>query len=224
MENTGGLLDVSLESAGDFLVLCVSDSGSGIVLNDRQRIFDPFFTTKETGKGTGLGLSVVYNIVENHQGQIIVESEVDVGTTFTLKFPITTESIQEAPETKENSLGTSHILIVEDELAIAELYRECLGLAGYRTTTRPDGVAALTLFKEDPDQFDLVLTDHAMPKMTGESLAEQLLAIRPDLPIVLTTGYIETIDRQRKVDNGIRHYLQKPVNLALLTQTIARYL
>lgn len=224
MEKTGGLLQLSLKRAGESLVLRIKDNGSGISQEDQQNIFDPFFTTKEVGKGTGLGLSVVCRIIENHQAEISVESALDEGTTFTVTFPITTEAIVEEPKHERCMVGTGRILIVEDEPAIAELYQIILESTGYEVTTRENGLAALTLFKEQPNQFDLVLTDQTMPKMTGEELAKQLFTIRPDLPIVLISGYSEMANSEQPLDSGIRQYLQKPVKLRLLTEAVANCL
>lgn len=221
MEEKGGILQISLEKSSESLVLSISDTGYGITQENQQRIFDPFFTTKEVNKGTGLGLSVVYRIIKNHQGNILVDSELGIRTTFTIMLPMTTEAIPVEPPHVDSKEGTGHILIVEDEAVLGQVYKEYLEAVGYETTLLDNGLAALSLFKEQPDQFDLVLTDHAMPKMTGEELANELLSIRPDLPIILATGYNDMTNKEQVQGNGIRQYLAKPVKFGLLTQAIA---
>jgi signal transduction histidine kinase len=221
MEKEGGILQISLEKSAESLILKISDTGCGIRQEAQQMIFDPFFTTKEVGKGTGLGLSVVYRIVENHHGNISLDSDFGIGTTITIDFPITSEVIQVAPPQIDYKGGIGRILIVEDETDIAHIYKEYLEAVGYETTLIDDGLTALNLFKEQPDRFDLVLTDHNMPNMTGEDLAKELLNIRPELPIILATGYNDMLGKNQVQGSGIRQYLLKPVKLGLVAQAIA---
>jgi len=221
MEKNGGILQLSLKKTSESLQLKISDTGCGITQEDQSRIFDPFFTTKEVGKGTGLGLSVIYRILQNHQGNITVESDLGIGTAFTITLPMTTEAIPEEPAYINPKGGTGRILVVEDEADIAQLYQECLAGEGYETIVVDNGLAALNMFKEQPDGFDLVLTDQSMPKMKGEVLAKELLSIRPDLPIILASGYVDMPSDNQVQGKGIRQYLHKPVRLGLLTQAIA---
>ncbi|PKI18183.1 hypothetical protein CXF71_00190 [Colwellia sp. 12G3] len=221
MEEKGGILQISLKNDDESLVLRVSDTGGGITQENKKRIFDPFFTTKEVDKGTGLGLSVVYRIIENHQGNIFVDSEFGIGSTFTIILPKTTEVILVEQACVDNKEGAGHILIVEDEEDLAQLYKEYLETVGYKTTVRNNGEAALSTFKQHVNRFDLVLTDNSMPKMTGEELAKELLTIRPDLPIILATGYSNVATEKKAQHGGILQYLVKPVKLGLLTQAIA---
>jgi signal transduction histidine kinase len=221
MEKEGGILQVSLKKVGESLMFKISDTGCGMTQEAQQMIFDPFFTTKEVGKGTGLGLSVVYRIVENHQGNISVDSELGTGTTITIMFPITTEAVLVESPIVNDKEGMGRILIVEDETDIANLYKEYLEALGYETTLLDNGLAALNLFKEQPDRFDLVLTDHNMPKMTGEELAKELLLIRPELPIILVTGYNDMVGQNQDQRSDIRQYLLKPVKLGAVAQAIA---
>jgi len=221
MEKTGGVILISLEKFNDSLQLIVSDTGCGISSENQHRIFDPFFTTKEVDKGTGLGLSVVYRIIENLQGNILVDSKLGIGTTFTITLPMTKEPLPLEPAAVEREEGAGHILIVEDEEDLALLYKEYLEAVGYETTLLNNGLSALSTFKQQPKRFDLVLTDNSMPKMTGEELAKELLAIRPNLPIILATGYNNIDDNKQAQANGIRQYLVKPIKLNLLTRAIA---
>jgi DNA-binding response OmpR family regulator len=221
MEKEGGILQISLKTFGKSLMFTISDNGCGMTQEAQQMIFDPFFTTKEVGKGTGLGLSVVYRIVENHQGNISVDSDLGTGTTISIMLPMTTEVIPLEAIQVNYKEGIGHVLIVEDEADISHLYQAYLESVGYETTVLDNGLSALKLFKEHPDRFDVVLTDHNMPKMTGEDLAKELLLIRPELPIILATGYNELLGKNQVQGHGIRQYLLKPVKLGLVAQTIA---
>ncbi len=212
------------------LQLVISDTGSGIPLEDQGKIFDPFFTTKEIGKGTGLGLAVVHGIIEKHQGMITVESKIGKGTTFSIFFPTIESEVHKEP-TKEPILkkvagGTPmrHILIAEDEPFLVNMYQKFLEGQGYIVTTCGDGSEALALFKKNLDKFDLVFTDQAMPKMPGKYLSQELLKIKPELPIILATGYSDLITEEDAKKSGIRKYLNKPIALPKLSQTIAECL
>lgn len=232
MGESGGVLEITLEEDRDChfsmgggdgrcLKLTVKDSGQGIKPEDQELIFDPFFTTKDVGKGTGLGLSVVHGIMKSHQAKITVESEIEKGTSFSLFFPTIDEEIQET--NFHNSAlrkGKGHVLIVEDEPLLADIYREFLEGLGYVVTVSGNGFDALTKLKESPSQFDLVITDHSMPNMTGKQLTPKLLDIRADIPIILITGYSALMSEEEAQALGIRKYLLKPLKLALLKETI----
>jgi len=224
MESEGGILQISLSKSSESLVLKVSDTGCGITHDNKQKIFDPFFTTKEVDKGTGLGLSVVYRIIQNLKGIITVDSELGNGTTFTITLPESSETIPVEACDVVDIRGTGHILIVEDEESLAQLYKEYLESIGYITTVRENGLSALNTFKEQPNNFDLILTDNSMPKLTGEELAKELLLIRPELPIILATGYNNMATEKQIQNSGIRKYLIKPVKLGALARAIKSYL
>ncbi len=194
-----------------YVHLSVSDTGCGIRPEMMDRIFDPFFTTKEVGEGTGMGLSVVHGIVEGHGGRIYVESEEGEGATFHVYFPVTHEKAEpKAVESGPLPMGNETILFVDDEKMIVDIGKEIIESQGYAVTAFTDSVEALELFKEDPEKFDLVVTDQTMPNMTGAELAEQLLRIKPDLPIILCTGYSNRIDKTRARKLGIGEFAEKP--------------
>ncbi|MCK5100892.1 MAG: response regulator, partial [Desulfobacteraceae bacterium] len=178
-------------------------------------IFDPYFTTKEIGKGTGLGLSLVYGIVEDHGGYIKVYSELEKGSTFNVFLPITTKRTSyddQKADLKPLSNGTETIMIVDDEESILMSTQELLEDYGYKVSAFSNGSYAFDEFKKNPSEFDLIITDMTMPKMTGDTLATKTLKIREDLPIILCTGYSEnfTIDQALKL--GIKRYIQKPID------------
>ena len=242
MRETGGVLAVSLDEIvlgpdeysyadlepGRYLRLEVSDTGCGIPEEIKERIFDPYFTTKKHGQGTGMGLAVVHGIVASHRGHITVYSVVGKGTIFHVYLPA--EGGEDAGKTAAMEVPkTIHghgerILFVDDEREIYEYAKEMLAKNGYRVTVCPSGVEAAALFQEHPDQYDLVITDMTMPHMTGAELAQKLLAIRPDIPIILCTGYSDLINREKALAMGVREYLQKPVLMRVLLETLQRNL
>ncbi len=197
---------------GKYVGLTVRDSGTGMDSETLKRIFDPYFTTKEIGKGTGIGLAVVHGIVESHGGKIFVESRQGKGTVFTIFFPSCIGESERIPE-KAPSLpeGSERVLFVDDEPAIKMLGKQRLEKLGYFVRGTTDPKEAFEIFKDDPDAFDLVVTDMAMPKMTGEQLATEILKIRPDMPVLLCTGYSEKISKSKAHEIGIRGFVMKPV-------------
>ncbi len=211
---------------GDYLCLIVKDTGAGIPPDIQERIFDPFFTTKEVGKGTGLGLSVVHKIVENHKGSISIESRQGEGSTFTLLFPLVEEPVEEKKPAKENLVahGKEHILVVEDEEVLCRFYESALKRYGYEVTVFNESTAALEAFLAAPEQFDLLITDQAMPVLTGEQLSKRFLTVRPDLPIILITGYSEIFPEEKAEQLGIREYVIKPVAINYLQQMVRKLL
>lgn len=233
MAESGGLLTVSLEQItilerderihpelvpGDYVKFCVEDTGAGIPHEILHKVFDPYFTTKEKGKGTGLGLSVVHGIVNRFGGVISVNSEPNRGTIFNVYLPtIGEEAFSDGQAPTELPGGNEHILLVDDETALLEMGRRMLEMLGYQVTTAEGGMQALEIFRQKgPQNFDLVITDMTMPKLTGDRLAVELLGIRRDLPIILCTGYSEHITEAAAAKIGIRAFIGKPIAMANL--------
>lgn len=210
---------------GTYLELSVRDNGKGIEESIIDRIFDPFFTTKDVDKGTGMGLSVVHGIVQSHQGAITVESKAGHGTTFHVFFPVAATEAEAIPFTNGPLPGGSeHILFLDDEMVLAHMGKEMLKRLGYRVTVRTSSVEAFEAFRAQPEKFDLVITDQTMPNMTGEELAKKILAIRPEIPIILYTGYSTLIDEAKAKAAGIKELVAKPIEKALLAKTIRKVL
>jgi len=238
MDENGGVLEVSLSQVdipgevsaasrgiepGPYLRLRVSDTGHGMPPEILQKIFDPYFTTKEIGKGTGLGLSVVHGIVKSYGGGITVSSEVGKGSTFDIYFPrIQAMSWPSEPDKAEPLPFGRHerVLFVDDEKAIAEIGQKMLEYLGYEVEVRTSSIEALELFRVQADRFDLVITDMTMPNMVGDKLAEELMRIRPDIPIILCTGFSEYITKEKAQSIGIRELLLKPIVMTDLARVV----
>ncbi|MFA7348667.1 MAG: ATP-binding protein [Desulfurivibrionaceae bacterium] len=224
MQEKGGTLTVSLgETAaanispslpeGDYLQLVVRDTGCGMDTSILERIFEPYFTTKEEGKGTGLGLAVTHGIVESHGGHIRVASTTGLGTTFSIYLPLHKGLPAEALEPLEKPEflgGSERILVVDDEKEIVQLLEIFLADFGYRITSLSDSTAAYAWFCANPREVDLVITDMSMPHLTGKELATKMLALRPDLPIILCSGFSEVISEEDVKKIGIRAFFLKP--------------
>ncbi|MCA9500133.1 MAG: PAS domain S-box protein [Nitrospira sp.] len=242
MRGSGGLLVLKLERVtgepdgigthpdlhgGAYVRLTVQDTGSGMTSDIAQRIFDPFFTTKRVGEGTGMGLAVVHGIVISHGGVIRVESEPGQGTIFSLYFP-EMEAASYPGEDKsvqqEVFMGRGHILLVEDEEPLARLEEEAMKGLGYEVMVRTSSVEALEAFRADPFRFDAVVTDQTMPHITGEALARQLLELRPDVPIILCTGFSHSMTSEKAKAMGIRAFLLKPLLIKDLARTLREVL
>jgi len=222
----GGILEVDLtnvELTADFLKgnpemnpgthmkITVRDTGEGIPPDIIDRIFEPYFTTKEHGKGTGLGLSVVHGIIKSYKGAIIVRSEPGRGTTIEVYLPVIQFENASDQESEEHlPMGKECILLVDDEPVIEEVGKEMLERLGYKVTARTSSFEALELFKAQPERFDLVITDATMPVMTGEALAGEIIKVRPDIPIILCTGFSPQINRQKAAQLGIKAFIMKP--------------
>ncbi|MCE5244015.1 MAG: response regulator [Desulfobacteraceae bacterium] len=240
MRQRGGLLEVALRevevgeqeaqrhpdlAAGRFWLLAVSDTGTGMDEATAARIFEPFFTTKTPGEGTGLGLSVVHGIVQGHGGAIAVDSEVGRGSTFSVYLPVAETEGLPAWENDRASLpgGSERILFVDDEVRVADVGERMLRRFGYQVTTDLSGVAALETFRANPFAFDLVITDQTMPYLTGRDLAVEILGIRPDLPIILCTGFSPDVQEEEAVP-GIRKVLIKPLSMKRLVLAVREVL
>jgi CheY-like chemotaxis protein len=241
MEPSGGTLTVELGGAvvesrdapataglpeGAYLRLRVTDTGPGIAPELQERIFEPYFTTKGVGEGSGLGLAVARGIVSARGGEIFLESRQGRGATFTVYLPATEAPPDEtagdaAPELQT---GDERVLFVDDEPAIRMLGRRMLEHLGYTVEARADGRDALECFQADPYGFDLVITDMTMPQMKGDALARALLAIRPELPVILCTGYSTQAAAEAAGDIGIREFVKKPLTVYTLGRTIRKAL
>jgi PAS domain S-box-containing protein len=240
MEDIGGELKVSLKetrigdhdiiipdmSSGLYVCLTVADTGVGMDKNLTQKIFDPFFTTKEKGKGTGMGLSVVHGIVKSMDGAIQVYSEPGKGTEFHIYFPIEMSSFrqQDIQTKKLIAGGIERILIVDDEDDVVTMERQLLEHLGYQVTSRTSSIEALEAFRENSDKFDMVITDMTMPNMSGDKLSAELLKIRSDIPVLLCTGFSETMSEKNAASMGIRGFLLKPVVMEDLARKIREVL
>ncbi|MCP3956155.1 MAG: response regulator, partial [Desulfobacterales bacterium] len=227
MEDTGGELKVNLEEVelgeqdlpspdmepGPYACLIVADSGTGIDDNVIEKIFDPYFTTKELGKGTGMGLSVVHGIVKKAGGSIHLYSKFGQGAEFHVYLPVVKSSYEQQEIQTEEPIqcGTEQIMFVDDEDAIVFMEKQMLERLGYSVVSRTSSVEALEAFRANPDKFDLVITDMAMPNMSGDKLASELIKIRPDIPILLCTGFSERMPVEKAKSMGIKGFLMKPI-------------
>jgi PAS domain S-box-containing protein len=240
MRETGGALHVRLEAirlptadaaappslgAGPYVRLTVQDTGHGMPSEIQERIFEPFFTTKGPGEGTGMGLAVVHGIIASHGGAITVESTPSHGTTVRVYLPESAElPVARARPKAPVSHGHECILFVDDEAALASLGYALLTTLGYEVVAVTSSLEALAVFQTAPARFDLVITDYTMPQLTGEALAQALRGIRPTLPIILCTGFSETMTAEKARALGIDALCLKPVGFEELGKTIRRVL
>ncbi|RPH42829.1 MAG: PAS domain S-box protein, partial [Desulfobulbaceae bacterium] len=227
MEKDGGILEVSLKKKeltgkdilnephlqpGNYLQLSISDTGVGIAPEVLERIFDPYFTTKEVGKGTGMGLSIAHGIVKNYGGSITCDSRPGEGTVFHIILPaVDSSSLQASEKTEVIPGGNEHILLIDDEELLVEMSKRMLERLGYRVTAQTDSIKALAAFQNQPHEFDLVITDQTMPGMTGSKLAQRMLQVRSDLPIILCTGYSTLMSEEKAHSLGIKGFAMKPL-------------
>ena len=205
---------------GRYAMITVEDTGSGIDPDHMEKIFDPYFTTKERGKGTGLGLAVAHGIIKEYGGDIRVYSELGKGSVFHVYLPVIERPVKRSAPEKPESLPTGHerILLVDDEKPIVELERQVLERLGYHVTAFESPREAIAVFKAKPDDFDLVLTDMAMPDMTGDQVAEELFKIRPDILVIICTGFSERINGQGSP--CIMGVLKKPMSKSVLARMV----
>ena len=238
MKETGGVLEIGLKEVvmdalnlihhpdlkpGRYLELSVRDTGHGIPQENLGRIFDPYFTTKKTGEGTGLGLAVVHGIVKDHGGDLSVYSEVGKGTIFIIYLPLM-EKQAEGNERKVKEVilrGKGEtILFIDDEKMVVDFSRELLEELGYKVVTQTDPVAAIEVFKKNSVNFDIVITDKTMPRLTGFDVIRKIRAIRADIPVVLCSGYQDKEDMEKLQALGINQLITKPARINVLAKAI----
>lgn len=217
MEKHGGTLTVILEpqdvDGKSCIHLGICDTGIGITPEIQKRIFEPYFTTKETGKGTGMGLSIVHGLVTGYNGKLTVESNPGQGTCVHIYLPVINQKTEETEQPLLNEpTGSEHILFVDDEEMLVNMGKTMLTRLGYRVTSATSSIEALELFNHNPDQFDLVITDQTMPTMTGIELTDKLLSIRPDLPVILCTGFSSIVSEKEAESIGIKQFTLKPLS------------
>jgi PAS domain S-box-containing protein len=236
MKDKTGVIEVSLEviiltnqtksqykdlSAGEYVQLTVRDNGIGIAPEHMHRIMDPYFTTKEIDQGLGMGLAVVSGLVKKHDGSIKVMSTVGKGTRVEILFPV----FKETDKTDENNHQAlpgagEWILFVDDDASLVNIGTQMLERHGYRVVGKTNSTEALDLFKTNPNQFDLVITDMGMPEMTGDRLAQELIKNRPNVPIIICTGFSDRMDEDVANDMGVREFVLKPIIFSELIKTI----
>ena len=241
MREKGGTLEIALEEIdfdpavinrkdlqpGRYNRLTVSDTGRGMTPEVRSRIFEPYFTTKQHGEGTGMGLAVVHGIVKTHGGEIAVYSVPGKGTTFDIFLPVTDTKRDNGMVTDKTApprKGKEKILFVDDDQSLAEVGKELLENLGYRVDCKTSSIDALKTFRSHPDKFDLVITDQTMPHMTGVQLAGELKNIRPDIPVILCTGFSENINEENYASKGINSFIMKPLGIDEIARAVRRIL
>ncbi len=238
MGDRGGVLTIGLDEVelgkdqlgqeknllpGKYLKFEVSDTGPGIETAIQNKIFDPYFTTKKTSKGTGLGLAMVAGIVKKHNGFITLNSQPGKGASFKVFLPVIESKLHKEKPTEENGAsysGTETIMLVDDEKDILVSLEKILTGQGYTVSSFEDGQPALQAFLKHPDKFDLIITDMTMPRMSGDKLSKEILKIKPDIPIILCTGFHETFTREVSQGVGIRKYVHKPIEVGGLSKLI----
>jgi PAS domain S-box-containing protein len=217
---------------GEYLCLSVADTGAGMSNEIRERIFEPFFSTKEVGKGSGMGLATVHGIVHEHGGHILVDSAPASGATFRVLLPlpagrpdaVALEQPSQAGASAPQSLLNGRVLVVEDEQTVGEFMADLLETWGLSVIVKPNPEEARALFAAAPESFDLVVTDYTMPKGTGLDLARQLQALRPELPVILYTGYSDAVNEQDAQRCGVRALVRKPIEPAILLAVMREHL
>ncbi|MFH2124710.1 MAG: ATP-binding protein [Pseudomonadota bacterium] len=233
MEGRVGILTVRLatrEQALDrqpWVVLSVTDTGSGIAASVLPRIFEPYYTTKDKSRGTGMGLAMVHGIISRYGGRVEVQSEVGVGTTFSVYLPVAAgepSPVESVPALPAPVGGKEHVLVVDDEEQVLDVVTNIMKGLGYRVTNTTSSQEALLLVMAAEHDFDLVITDLTMPLLSGVELCEQIKKIRPDMPLILNTGYPEQITEELLKRAGVDEYFLKPLTLQALAQVVRRAL
>lgn len=214
-------------TGGRFVELTVSDTGCGMDAGTMTRIFDPYFTTKEKGQGTGLGLATVHSIVTAGGGAITVDSKIGQGATFCIFWPVHEGGILAQEPVKDDKIverGTERIMVIDDEEPITQFLQRTLAKFGYQVSTYTSCEEAIRIFTQRPTAYDLVITDLNMPKVMGTDLARAFLETRPDIPIILCTGFSENVDREQAKRLGIRELVYKPVDRDVLASLVRKIL
>jgi signal transduction histidine kinase/ActR/RegA family two-component response regulator len=240
MMNSGGILEVKLDVINidqklakqitslkniNYIRLTISDTGHGMDSKTKERIFEPFFTRKEVGSGSGLGLSVVHGIVNNYEGAITVDSAPGKGTTFTIYLPQHgTNQLNQDELSKTVKKGNEYILFVDDEQEITYMGKKMLENLGYKVTIKSDSLSALEEFEANPLKYSLLVTDQTMPKMFGTELAARMREIRPELRVIIITGYIDKLSEELITKNGISEIIMKPIILSDFSKVIRKVL
>ncbi len=241
MRETGGVLEISLKPVelnsadifehinlkpGLYLKLEIKDNGSGIEHKYIDRIFEPYFTTKEKGEGTGLGLAVVHSIIHDFHGSITAKSAIGVGTTFKILLPTIPEITHASDESRVTQIpkGTERILLIDDDTTLSQMYKLILEDLGYSVKAHASSIDALEAFNKNPDDYDLILTDMTMPKMTGFELARKVRSVNSEIPIILCSGYSDLYNEEKAKDVKINFFLHKPVNIEKIAITVSKAL
>jgi two-component system cell cycle sensor histidine kinase/response regulator CckA len=231
LETSNAQLDnASAVSVGEsktvqYVLLAVSDNGCGMDAETKSHIFEPFFTTKEQGKGTGLGLATVFGIVKHSGGQIVVNSEPGMGTTFKILFPSVTAKAEPREESRQSSVpGTGTILLVEDEDGVRNSAAEYLSENGYTVLKANGGPEALQMAEKYEQQIDLLVTDLVMPQMSGTRLAQQLAEARPQICTIFMSGYSKNLLSDQEITDPKHVLLQKPFRLSALGERVREML
>ena len=241
MREEGGTLEVRLDTVeleqeleagqltltpGRYAQLSVCDSGHGMTQEIRERIFEPYFTTKKGRDGTGLGLATVHGIVKLHEGAVTVHSEEGQGTTFNIFLPVCIPTVEDgegrksvAPMPRGNG---ECILVVDDEESIVQMIEITLSHLGYNIEAFTSSVKALKAFEHNPNQFQCVITDQTMPTLTGANLARRILALRPDFPVILCSGFSESVNDEKAHEIGIQEFIMKPMTSRVLADAVQR--
>ncbi|MDH3393631.1 MAG: response regulator, partial [Desulfobulbaceae bacterium] len=240
MREIGGSISVHLEDVdvaasdelpipsmipGKYIHLAVVDTGCGMDDSTIDNIFEPYFTTKEAGDGTGLGLAVVHGIVESHNGYISVKSAIGKGSALDVYFPLVEEDADDFTLSvggKPIEGGSERIMFIDDEEKIVNMASKLLSQHGYQVSSFTNGLHALTEFQKNPRQFDLVITDMTMPRITGAEIIKRLVELRPELPTILCTGHSDIINRDKALEAGVSEYFEKPYALDDLLRSIRR--
>lgn len=242
MREGGGMLTVRLKPtivepgsplpstdlpSGSYVQMTIGDTGQGMSEETMERIFEPYFTTKKVGEGTGLGLATVHGIVKGHKGHIVVESQPGEGTEFNIFIPVASPSDESNRESMQRSrawYGTERILLVDDEPTIVAMLTRGLQSMGYKVEGHTDSTQALSAFTAAPESYDILLTDQTMPRLTGLELARSTMQLRPNFPVILATGFSDTVNEQIAQEAGVRQFLLKPASPKTIAEHIRRIL
>jgi signal transduction histidine kinase/ActR/RegA family two-component response regulator len=240
MMKSGGILEVRLEAVkidqksaekiqnlkkGEYILLTISDTGHGMDIKTKERIFEPFFTRKEVGSGSGLGLSVVHAIINNYGGAIVVDSTPGKGTTFMIYLPKYGADLLESDKSEKKPVkGDECILFVDDEPEITFMGKKMLENLGYKVSITSNSISAFEEFKKDPDRYSLLVTDQSMPNISGTELAVMMRNIRPQLKVIIITGYADNLSEEVLSKSGVSEVILKPMILDDFSKVIRRVL